>query len=296
MKFDLRGKTKATVFFLALLLLLVLVAACNQVDHEQTPGENQPSAQIETGETAPPSQAISVAVYYSKMTSNDAYLVREVHQVPYTKEVVKAALEELINTNPVTAGASRVLPPGTKIRGISIRDGLATVNFSREVLQANVGASGEVLGIQSIVNTMTEFPDIKKVSFMVEGKVDEQAKNWWGHVGLFDQPFTRDISKVYEPVIWVTSPRAGQKIVSPLEIRGTARVFEAAVAARLVDDQGKEIAKGFGMASEGAPGRGEFTLPLNFQATPPGSGKVEVFWGSPKDGTELDKVVIPVSW
>ncbi|MDD4170173.1 MAG: Gmad2 immunoglobulin-like domain-containing protein [Desulfotomaculaceae bacterium] len=299
MKFGLRGNTKVTVFSLALLLLLALVAGCTDFDNKQTPLENQPNipqAQNETGETVPPSQEISVAVYYFKMTSDDAYLVREVHQVPYTKEVVKAALEELINTDPVTPGASRLLPPATKIRGITIRDGLATVDFSREVLLANVGASGEVCGIQSIVNTITEIPGIQKVSFMVEGKVDEQALNWWGHVGLYQQPFTRDISKVYEPVIWVTSPHPGQKIASPLEIRGTARVFEATVAARLVDAQGKEIAKGFATASEGAPGRGEFTLPLNFQAASPGSGKVEVFWGSPKDGTELDKVVIPISW
>ncbi|MDD3652776.1 MAG: Gmad2 immunoglobulin-like domain-containing protein [Desulfotomaculaceae bacterium] len=298
MKLGSRGNTRVIVYFLALLLGLALVAGCTEIANEP-PIENQsvqPPAQSETSETAPTSQVINVAVYYCKTTSDDAYLVREVHQVPYTKEVIKAALEELINTNPVTPGASRLLPPDTKIRGITIRDGLATVDFSREVLLANVGATGEALGIQSIVNTITEIPDIKKVSFMVEGKVDEKAKDWWGHVGLYNQPFTRDISPVYEPVIWVTSPKPGQKITKPLEIRGTARVFEAAVTARVVDAQGKEVAKGFGMATEGAPGRGEFTLSLKFQPVSPGSGKVEVFWASPKDGAELDKVAIPVSW
>jgi len=240
---------------------------------------------------------LNLAVYYVKFTDQDAYLVREVHQVPYTQGVAKAALEELIKVDPSTPGATRVLPAETKINGISIKDGVATVDFSEEVLQANVGATGEALGIQSIVNTLTEFPEIEKVSFLVGGKLDDKAKDWWGHIGLYDMPFERDVSKVYEPVIWVTHPEPGSKISSPLEIKGSARVFEAAVSARITDDTGKELAKGYTTASEGAPGRGDFVFSIPF--TPPtatGSGNVEVFWNSPKDGTELDKVIIPVAW
>jgi hypothetical protein len=205
-------------------------------------------------------------------------------------------LEELIKTNPATPGAVRVLPSEAKVKGISIKDGVACVDFSSEVLKANVGAAGEALGIQSIVNTLTEFPEIKQVAFLVEGKLDERAKDWWGHIGLYDQPFKRDVSTVYEPVIWVTSPEPGQKISSPLEIRGSARVFEAAVDARILDNSGKELARGYASASEGAPGRGDFVFAIPFTPPGAGSGKVEVFWTSPKDGAELDKVVVPVTW
>lgn len=286
----------ATGTLVALLFISFLLTACSPFSGKQTPqggALDTPSAQ---GEKAPSNQKINLAVYYVKITASDAYLIRETHQVPATVDVAKAALEELINVNPVTPGAARVLPPATKVRGITIRDGFATVDFSREVLRANVGASGEALGIQSIVNTLTEFPGIQKVSFLVEGKVDQETRDWWGHVGLYTQPFARDVSTVYEPAIWVTSPVPGQKVATPVEIRGSARVFEAAVSARLLDASGKVLGKGFTTATQGAPLRGDFVLSLPFNVVSPGSGRLEVFWTSPKDGKELDKVVVPVTW
>lgn len=287
---------RAVAITAALLVILLFMSACT-IFGSKDPGQVAPGgAQQGQGENPPGQQTLNLALYYVKITDKDAYLVREVHQVPYTREVAKAALEELIKGSPVTPGATGVLPPETKVRGISVKDGNASVDFSSEVLTANVGAEGEALGIQSIVNTLTEFPEIKQVSFMVDGKLDDSAKDWWGHIGLYNQPFKRDVSLVYEPVIWVTSPKAGQKIASPLQIKGSARVFEAAVDARIIDDAGKELARGYATASEGAPGRGEFVFSLPFSSPQAGSGKVEVFWASPKDGEELDKVVVPVTW
>ncbi|MDD4334481.1 MAG: Gmad2 immunoglobulin-like domain-containing protein [Desulfotomaculaceae bacterium] len=279
--------------FIVLLLVSFALAGCNTPEEKEKPGAT-PGAQQGAKE---PAQKLNLAVYYVKTTANDAYLVREIHQVSPTPDAHRVALEELINTHPVIPGAARVLPAATKVNSISIsiKDGLATVDFSKEVLNANVGAAGEALGIQSIVNTLTEFPEIKKVSFMVEGKTD-QAMDWWGHVGLYQQPFSRDLSNVYEPSIWVNSPQSGQKVSSPLEVSGSARVFEATVNIRLVDDTGKVIAESFTTASEGAPGRGEFKHALDFNAASPGQGELEVFWASPKDGKELDKVAIPVKW
>lgn len=290
-----RKATGAAVILSALLLTLLLLSAC-------TPAGKKGNGQVAPGDTPQvqdenqPAKQLNLALYYVKITDKDAYLVREVHQVPYTREVARAALEELIKANPATPGATRVLPPETKIRGISIKDGNAVVDFSSEVLSANVGATGEALGIQSIVNTLTEFPEIKQVSFLVDGKLDDRAKDWWGHTGLYNQPFKREVSSVYEPVIWVTSPQPGQTITSPLQIHGSARVFEATVSARIIDDAGIELAKGYAIASEGAPSRGDFVLSLPFTPSAASSGKVEVFWDSPKDGQELDKVVVPVKW
>lgn len=275
--------------FLALLISISsFLAGCT------TTGGKAPVPSQEN--TVAPEQKLSVAVYYVKVTQNDAYLVREVHQVPPTKEVARAALEELINVNPVGPGAARVIPAATKIKDINVKDGLATVDFSQEVLSANTGASGEALGIQSIVNTLTEFPEIQKVSFMVEGKVDQRTMDWWGHVGLYEQPFSRDVSVVNEPAIWVTSPAPGQKVESPLQIKGSARVFEATVNIRLKDESGKTITESFATATQGAPGRGQFELSLPFNATSPGRGELEVFWTSPKDGKEMDKIAVPVNW
>lgn len=184
--------------------------------------------------TAVITSKMRLPVFYPRINDEDGWLVRECHEVRYTKEVARAALQELIGGKVATTGAFRVLPPGTKILGISIQSGLATVDFSREVLKAGTGSRFEILGIKSIVNSLTEYPGIQKVSFMVEGKLDEQAMDWWGHVGLYEQPFSRDLSVVGEPPAWVTFPASGQVVQSPLTVRGQARAGSQ-VNIRLID-------------------------------------------------------------
>lgn len=271
--------------------MLVFTVSCGQITKEApapSPPPDQPRQETP--------QTMQVAVYYVKMTDKDTYLVRETHNVPYTLQTARAALEELINGTPVTKGAYRVLPSATKIKSVNIKDGLATVDFSSEVLKANVGSNGEAMGIQSIVNTLTEFPSIKQVAFRVEGRLDQRVQEWWGHVGLYNQPFHRNLDNVWEPVIWVTEPLPGTQVSSPLTVRGNARVFEATVNLRLTTEDGQKLAESCGQATAGAPQRGDFGSTLNFTPPATGNGYLEVFWASPKDGSELDTVRIPVQF
>jgi hypothetical protein len=274
---------KVPIYILVLLLGILLSGCNNQI------------VEPDSSDQTDSEQTMEVAVYYLKSGDDDIYLVREVHQVEKTSEVAQAALNELIKGEPLTPDAFRVLPEDTRILGINIDNGLATVDFSSEVLRANVGSSGEGLGIASIVNTLTEFPTIQEVSFMVDGQV-ENAMDWWGHVGLYEQPFQRDLSNVFEPAIWVTSPVKDQVITSPVTIRGNARVFEATVSFRLKDAAGNVLAEGFTTAAEGAPGRGDFEGELAFKPDGSGQGQLEIFEESMKDGSDLNKVIIPVEW
>lgn len=251
-----------------------------------------PSPTPGTSET-PAAETMDIAVYYLKSGNQDIYLVREVHTLPKSVGVARAALNELIAGTPTTEGAYRVLPGDTEILGIKIENGLATVDFSKEVLSANVGAAGEGAGIDSIVNTLTEFPTIRQVSFTVEGSA-ENGMDWWGHVGLSEQPFLRNLSMVYEPAIWVTAPDAGQKVASPLNLQGSALVFEATVNYRLRDDDGNILAEGFTMADTSDSFRGDFDVSISFNPTAAGKGQLEVFAISAKDGSEINKVIIPV--
>lgn len=243
----------------------------------------------------PVAENTNVVVYYLKDSQSNSYLVREIHTLKKTDNMPKTAVEELIKGTPTTKEAYKVLPEGTKVLGVKVDDqGVATVDFSPEVLNANVGSSGEVLGIASIVNTLTEFHNIIKVSFTVNGKA-ENAMDWWGHVGLYEQPFNRQMSLVQEPLIWVTEPLDNQVVSSPLKIAGSAMVFEATVSYRLKDDQGKILASGFTNASMGAPERGDYSAEIQFKS--PGAGKkgqLEVYEVSMKDGSDRNKVIIPV--
>ena len=241
-------------------------------------------------------ESMNLAVYYVKYTNNDAYLVRETHHVPYSENGPAAAISELVSGVPKTGGAVRVLPPGTRLLGVDIKDSLATVNFSPEVLSANVGSSGEALGIQSIVNTLTEFAQIREVSFQVEGRADGRIRDWWGHVGLYEQPFKRNLDKVYEPAIWVSHPAEGQAAGVPLLVRGSARVFEGAVHARLLDASGRKIAEESTAAPRGTPGRWDFEMKFTFNPPGKGNGVLEVYRAGPKGEPPADTVKIPIQW
>lgn len=80
------------------------------------------------------------------------------------------------------------------------------------------------------------------------------------------------------------------------KISGAARVFEATVAWRVRDGNGREISQGHTNASLGTSvvwGLFEttITIPPNAAGTP----TLEVFWVSPKDGSEQDVVRIPLT-
>lgn len=97
-----------------------------------------------------------------------------------------------------------------------------------------------------------------------------------------------------EPAIVVTSPAAGDEIVSPVTISGTADVFEATVSVRIVDASGSELAAGFATATCGSGCRGEFTTLLAFFAETRRPATIEVFESSAEDGSPINLVSIPV--
>ena len=290
----LRKKYLPKVLLGFVLIISLIMAACSP----QLPDlPDAPDTQPPPVDDPPAVQEAQVAVYYVKMTDTDAYLVREVHAVSVEERIEIAALEQLIHGEPATEDAFRVLPSDTTVLGIDVVAGLATIDFSREVLNANVGAAGEALGIQSIVNTLTELPEIEQVMFLVEGDLDERAQDWWGHIGLADmQPFQQDLSMVWEPAIWVNEPQPGIEVSSPLTVQGSARVYEATVNLRLVEQDGEVLVDTFTTAAAGGPARGEFEAVLEFPASSSGEGRLEVFWISPQDGSEQDKLNIPIKF
>jgi hypothetical protein len=256
--------------------------------------ENKPGNSGEVSNSA--KEKMHIGVYYVKQTQEGAYLVREEHVIPQTDEALKAAVEELIMVKPKTEYASNVIPGDTKVLDVKVKNATATVNFSKEVLNANVGSVGEVLGIQSIVNTLTEFPDVEAVSFQVEGSAEGRAKDWWGHVGLYDQPFKRDISNVVEPAIWVTHPQPKQVIGVPILVKGSARVWNGNISVQLVDENNNILAQVHGTATQSAPLRGDFEMSIQFDPPNKGSGELQVFGRDPDNGLDLIKVTVPVNW
>lgn len=86
-----------------------------------------------------------------------------------------------------------VFPKDLKVEKINIKDGIAYVEFNKEFLHpVNHGSLTERLEIASLVNTLTEFPEIKGVIFMVQG---QQVSKLTGHLD-----FTKPIGRISDMI------------------------------------------------------------------------------------------------
>ncbi|MDD2758523.1 MAG: DUF333 domain-containing protein [Patescibacteria group bacterium] len=93
-----------------------------------------------------------------------------------TTTVGKAALEELLK-GPTEAekadGFVTNINPGVTVKSLTISDGIAKVDFDKQI-QYQLGGSCRVTAIRAqITQTLKQFPTVKEVVISVEGNVDE---------------------------------------------------------------------------------------------------------------------------
>ncbi len=94
--------------------------------------------------------------------------------------------------------------------------------------------------------------------------------------------------------IEVLSPRSGDKVKSEFVVKGNARTFESNVAIRLYDSEGNVLIETFTLANAPDIGQfGPFEKMISY-VTDSQTGTLEVFQYSAKDGSQIDKVTIPV--
>lgn len=87
------------------------------------------------------------------------------------------AINELLK-GPVEDYNFAVIPPGTKLIDVKIVENIVKVNFTQEFLSNSLDTRilDEYI-IYSIVNTLTEIPDIRAVTFFIEGKEIKEYGN-----------------------------------------------------------------------------------------------------------------------
>lgn len=123
--------------------------------------------------------------------SQDGFsLVTEAREVPDVEEgQLVMAITQALGAGS-RAALSPILPPGARLLGYGEQDGIATLDFSKELVTAHPGGSmSELLTIYGLVNTLAvNLPHIRKVRILVEAQPVETLK---GHVDL-RQPVAAD--------------------------------------------------------------------------------------------------------
>lgn len=134
---------------------------------------------------------------------------------------------------------------------------------------------------------------------------NETADNLFAVVTPYPTIFTKQSNReiddgVITPAasrnIEVLSPLTGDDVKSGFVVKGNARTFENTVNIRLLDSSGNIILETNTLANAPSAGQfGPFEKEIYFNSED-SSGTVEIFQYSERDGSETDKVIIPVAF
>lgn len=211
--------------------------------------------------------------------------------VPATTGVGRAAVGSLL-TGPTAAeyaaGLRSQIPAGTRLLGLRIAAGTATVNLTSPFTAA-ASPAAMALRIGQVVDTLAQFPSVAGVRFEING----QGVTTLGGVPV-QAAQTPAMYAGYLPAITVESPLIGGLVSSPVTVSGTADVFEAVVSVRVLDSAGNEIARTFTMASCGTGCRGDYSVAVSYTVPADQPGTVQVFESSAKNGQPVNVQLIPV--
>ena len=110
-----------------------------------------------------------ITVYFPD--ANAEKLIAAKRQITDSSDKYAQAVNALIAGPANEAEGIGIMPKGAKVLNVTVKDATATVDFSKE-FQTNFtgGSTGEIMLVGSIVDTLTEFPEIKAVRFTLEGQ------------------------------------------------------------------------------------------------------------------------------
>jgi spore germination protein GerM len=286
------GSYARAVRALSLCVAVLALAGCSGGDDDAAPTTPTTTA---SGTTSTPTETGGVAsttplrVYFVRLERMGA-AGREVQATP---AVGAAALRELLagpTAEDQGADLGSEIPSGTKLNGLTIDNGVATVDLSK-AFESGGGSTSMQLRVAQVVYTLTQFPSVKRVQFKIDGKPVEAIG---GEGVVVDPPVGRKAFEKQTPAILVESPTPGSVVTSPLRVRGTANTFEATLNLRLLDGSGKVLYDNFTTATSGSGTRGTFEQTIPFTISKDGPGTLVAYEHSAADGSEINVVRIPV--
>ena len=175
---------------------------------------------------------------------------------------------------------------------MTIDDAVATVDLSEEFASGG-GSLSMGARLAQVVYTLTQFPTIETVSFMLEG-VPVEALG--GEGIILDVPVGRADFEEFTPAIFVEAPAVGDEVASPMRVWGTGNTFEAAFMVTLLGPDGEIVFEEPAMATSGTGTRGTFDLTFTWAEALSGEGTLVVWESSAKDGEPINVVEIPVTF
>lgn len=190
----------ALAMVIALVFALAAMGGCTRDEptppaaNGETPsatddGDSEPMEPTETVTPEPPGD-MEVSLYWVSAGENALGVKRT---LPRTEAAARAALEALIagptDIEKTTWPAiSTAIPEGTRLLGITIEDGIAKVDFSKE-FESGGGTFSVTARLAQVVYTLEQFPAVDGVEFYIEGT---RAVEFSSEGLILDRPQTFD--------------------------------------------------------------------------------------------------------
>lgn len=142
-----------------------------------------------TGENTEFYQQAHVTLYFAGETG--ATLVASDLKITFdgTVSTERLILEQMIEGS-VLEDMLAVIPDGTVLNKVTVKDGVCYVDFNEKFMEKRDDITAEV-ALYSIVNTLTELPNIYKVQFLINGATKKNYQNM-----TFSSPFERNLEIV----------------------------------------------------------------------------------------------------
>ena len=102
--------------------------------------------------------------------AQDGRLLVPVSRTVYSDDDVATAVFEFLRGPKADSGLEAPLNEDVQLLGVSVKDGIVTINFSPEFTQIAEHSDGGVQAMRALMMTCTRYPGIKKVKILVDGK------------------------------------------------------------------------------------------------------------------------------
>lgn len=210
--------------------------------------------------------------------------------------VAKAAMSELLQGPSDTEraqGLSSAVPAGTKLNGVSIASGTATVDLSEEFTSGG-GTLSMSARVAQVVFTLTQFRSVQRVTFRIDGK---PLSVLGGEGIVLSKPQTRADWEEFAPAVLIERPAWNDTLSVGRErtTLGSANVFEAVFFLELTAADGRVLDDARVQATSGTGTRGAWTAVLSIpKDAKTGQATLTAYYLSPKDGSRVDVAAVPL--
>ena len=124
---------------------------------------------------------MKIKVYYPDESGLRLVGVNREIEISAQDDKYKAAVEAVM-TPPKEKNLTSVIPNNSSLISVKVKDGTAVVNLDKKIKNGfSGGSTGEEFLIGSVVNTLTEFKEVKNVKFLIDG---QEVETLSGHMDL----------------------------------------------------------------------------------------------------------------